>query len=172
MAAKAPDEGAAWAWVRPVYERFVEEEKRAIKSAVRSMRAAQDAAVDARRQALEGVRSAAAAAERQSTEAANAGTGALISGTKAFPEAAVGAAAVGFNLANGFAPRRTVLVVVAAAFALRGPLANKFGDTVAAWSASLSEAVRSRAAAAGMLPPTPTPTPATEPVPEVTEQSL
>ena len=147
-------EPRAWAWVGSVYDRYVEAEERGLKTAIARLRDAQAHLEAARTAALDSAASASASAERRGEEAANEAMAALKRGESAYPEAVVGGGAVATNLAlRTFAPRRSLIVAFGLAVSLRTSLSDKFGADVLAWSAWLSDAARSKAEEAGLLPP-------------------
>ena len=148
---------AAWAWVRPAYERAKEQEELFWQRRFAQIRAAQAAADATVAQAIVSATEAYQTAEQRSTAAADAAWLALKLGKDAYPEAVVGGGATAFgafHLANGaFAPRGMLLVGVGLGCAMRRSLAAKWGDDVAAASKRLSDAVRQQAEHAGLLPP-------------------
>ena len=77
-------------------------------------------------------------------------------GVDAYPEVAVGAT---FLLTCNFAraPRRGLLAALAACYALRVPLATKWGETLAGYSGQLSDALRTQAEAVGLVSSPPPP---------------
>ena len=144
----------AWAWVRPMYERYVEVEQQSIRNGVAKLREAQASALAAKAGAEERAATMAATAEAHSNMAADQAMDALKRVKRDYPEAVVGGGIVAWNLLNGFGPRRSLFLVgPALAFAVRGSLEDKWGDDVAAASKAASNAARAQCEAMGLLPP-------------------
>ena len=141
----------AWAWVGPMYERYVQVEQHFFKSAVIKAREAEAAVRTAKAETEQRAQEIMATAEAHSQMSADRAVDALKRGKNEYPEAVVGGGLVAFNLLNGFGPRRSIFIILPAlAFSVRSSLISKWGDDIAAFSTSASNATRAQLEAFGL----------------------
>lgn len=141
----------AWAWVGPMYERYVQVEQQFFKSAVIKAREAEAAVRTAKAETEQRAQEIMATAEAHSQMSADRAVDALKRGKNEYPEAVVGGGLVAFNLLNGFGPRRSIFIILPAlAFSVRSSLISKWGDDIAAFSTSASNATRAQLEAFGL----------------------
>lgn len=155
----------AWAWVPVMFERYRAWEQATVKQTSAAVRSTFEAALATREVASSWACSLPDKAKAHAADAAARCRSSVQRATCDYPEGVIIGTSLGMGCALGAAngsmlgraPRRLALAGMCVAYYLREPLSAKWGNDVAATSSSLSDALKAKAEAAGLLPSPPLP---------------
>ena len=133
-----------------MYQQYKSWEKVTLRGVVTRVREAEQGAMSARDSAMSAVAEAKKNAEAQELAVADSVSRSVRHTINAYPEMILGGVTISFGMVS-FAPKRTAVLGLLSAFALRSKLADKYGGEVTKVSASLSDACKSKAEAFGLL---------------------